>query len=154
MSDTNQQPIKNKMNRVIKFRGQCAISKEMVFGDLIHGVSSKDGQLFILPNKHNLAYVKHCDPMDGVRVIPETVGQFTGRKDKNGVDIYEGDIVIHNDYTKGAVLGGEQFKTKGKVLITDMFNGIKLPGLGFSIDQRQFDAMEIIGNIHENPELL
>jgi hypothetical protein len=49
------------MKRVIKFRGKCVISGDLVYGDLIHGVGSKNGNLYILPKKINLAYVKHCN---------------------------------------------------------------------------------------------
>lgn len=78
------------MNREIKFRGVCAKSKELVYGDLIHGVGWKKGNVYILPDKENLAYVKHCDPLDGVQVIPETVGQYFRVEDQ---DFYEGDII-------------------------------------------------------------
>lgn len=59
--------------RQIKFRGKSIISGEFVEGDLIHGVGSKYGKVFILPIRTNLAYVKHCDPLDGVEVDPATV---------------------------------------------------------------------------------
>ena len=75
--------------RTIKFRGKGIKSNEFVYGDLIHGVGSKHGKMFILPITVNLAYIKNCDPLDGVEVDPETVGQFTGLYDKNGVEIFE-----------------------------------------------------------------
>jgi hypothetical protein len=86
------------MNRKIEFRGRCARSNDWVRGDLIHGVGWKSGYVYILPQSENLAYIKHCDPLDGVQVHPESVGQFTGMLDMNGVDVYEGDIVnLHNE---------------------------------------------------------
>lgn len=66
------------MKREILFRGYGILSNEWVEGDLIHGVGSKSGNIYILPNKVNLAYVKNCDPVDGVKVHPDSVGQFTG----------------------------------------------------------------------------
>lgn len=133
--------------REIKFRGLCAISKEMVFGDLIHGVSHKEGQVFILPNKHDLAYAKHCDPLDGVRVIPETVGQFNGRKDKNGREVFDGDLVQtkHQDLAK--VIWHNEFTCFCYETIDKEIKG----ELQFVFNDSE---VEIVGNIHENPELI
>lgn len=80
--------------RAIKFRGQRVDNGEMVYGDLIHGVGRKKDLMFILPNVINLATLGcGCDPLDGFNVIPETIGQFTGQLDCNGVEIYEGDVL-------------------------------------------------------------
>ena len=94
-------------------------------------------------------------------VIPETVGQFTGLTDKNGVRIFEGDIVRltdeHNEieWTAVVVFGnpngeynwGWQLKAIGE------FDGNK--DILLWVDMEESGAYcEIIGNIHDNPELL
>ena len=79
--------------RPFLFRAKRADNSEFVEGDLIHGVSVKRGKMYILPIVSNLAYLKGCDPLDGYEVIPETVTQFTGIIDKNGVKVFEGDVV-------------------------------------------------------------
>lgn len=133
--------------REIKFRGQRLDKSGMVEGDLIHGVGSKSGRMFILPIVHNLASVKGCDPLDGVEVIPETAGMLTGLKDKNGKEIYKGDIASWMDDNE--IHYGEFFWDED--------------AYGFRIQMKKGympsykllpKHIEVIGNIYENPELL
>lgn len=138
--------------RDIKFMGLCSISKEMVFGDLIHGVGSKYENIYILPNKTNLAYVKHCDPLDGVKIIPETLGQYTGIKDKTGKEIYEGHIVKDSEQTY-IVRFGEQIEVDIE-FIGFYFEHITCKEFNGAFSSFDSKVLEIIGNIYENPELI
>lgn len=67
------------MNREIKFRGKRLDNGAWMYGDLLHFV---DGVYISNDNGNNMA-----------QVDPDTVGQFIGCVDKNGKDVYEGDVI-------------------------------------------------------------
>lgn len=131
--------------RTIKFRGKRLDNSEWVHGSL----AETHGALFIgiSTDPDNPVYM-----MDWHIVDPDTIGQFTGLLDKNGKEIYEGDIVVYGGHCKHvvefkhgmfgyAVMGGWFIGYGGNSNFT--FNPLD-----------KSDEHEIIGNIHDNPELL
>ena len=134
--------------RTIKFRGQRIDGKGFAEGDLLIGQGYKKGNYYILP--HLDYYPSDCDTLDGYKVYSSSVGQFTGLLDKNGKEIYEGDIIIEK--LKGKRKDGELFEIvfeEFQWFVKNKYGGRTSLSL-----LNDFHVITIIGNIHDNPELL
>ena len=79
----------------------------------------------------------------GERVDPDTVGKFTGLTDRNGVKIFEGDIVKYGQC-------GKVEYNSGSAQFTLNFTNSTYEGF----DKIPFCDCEVLGNIHDTPELL
>ena len=129
--------------REIKFRGICEEGNKWVFGDIFHGVTYIS--INVTERFDNYNSIKH------VVVKPETVGQDTGLNDKNGVEIYEGDIVSVRYNTLDDFGNFFCIYMNCEIIFED--GSFELyPTNGRIIDITE--EMEVIGNIWQNPELL
>ena len=144
------------MNRTIKFRGKTVNGNKWVYGDLLHIAggyiiyhgSQKDCK--ITTGKHVAIELLH----DEISVVvPETVGQFTGLFDKNGKEIYEGDILGTNGKIIGWVKGGARGYCYDVVYINHP-TGEKRWSLYGTVVEDFNNKIEVISNIHDNPELM
>lgn len=138
--------------RTIKFRGKRICIGEWVYGSYAPNTYYEDKALIITYSPYDPDYV--CKDVDS-----STVGQYTGLKDKNGKEIWEGDIFKDSSgvlRTVFRVPGGLAFEDNPVAFGYDH----RSPLYPYSpLAERQNKAWisqccEVIGNIHDNPELL
>jgi len=142
--------------RSIKFRGK-AIRKDKdmwLYGNLI-----KIGDSYHILEKEDMIEDGHHITQDSDRptwVEDESIGQFTGLYDKNGKEIYEGDIVTF-PYWHDSIFGG--FVQIGKpshceVVYDDGSFVIKIDGELYHLGGQAKNVVEVVGNIYDNQDLL
>lgn len=131
--------------RTIKFRGKRA-GNIWVYGSHVVDANSNHYILSTLSDKSGDKFWN--SKFQNNEIIPETVSQFTGLTDKNGKEIYEGDVIrIHegrNDFKITLIIWNDEY------LCYDPTND----ELRHILRSRYSEYYEIIGNIHDNPELL
>ena len=132
--------------REILFRGKRVDGGEWCYGvPLVEGWSKKT---YIASYEYSsLTFIQQ------IEIIPETVGQFTGLTDKNGKRIFEGDILAYTD-----MFGNERIEgyVEYGAFNCSCCDGVYGWYMGNG-DIRLLDGADmlyIVGNIHDNPELL
>ena len=123
--------------REILFRGKQMDNGEWLFGDLRH-IFHGEYRTHIVDNSNGLN-----NGVCGLEVASSTLGQFTGLTDRNGVKIFEGDIVRYGQR-------GKVEYNSGSAQFTLNFTNSTYEGF----DKIPFCDCEVLGNIHDNPELL
>ena len=137
--------------RQIKFRAQDIASNKWLYGDLRY-------------HKDDVCIFEQ-DGNKGEQVKRDTIGQFVGLKDKNGKEIYEGDILLwtrKNVHIEGRPI--QDFSDKCIIYYDNdkcsfrfrckLDCGSCVGNLDFSDDRAKESYIEVIGNIHDNPELI
>jgi uncharacterized phage protein (TIGR01671 family) len=129
--------------REIVFRGKLAYNGVWVYGGFYKEPVDdiKDGKTYIITG--SLSFAGNAN-----QVIPETIGQYTGLVDKNGKMIFEGDII--HDEDSGAI-GEVFFNNDGTGGYSTWFLGV---GYNCALSVLDSTNLVIIGNIHDNPELV
>lgn len=142
--------------REILFRGKRKSDKEWVYG---YYIQTND---FLDERKHDLIFETNSvnyprGEIAGVHEVdPQTVCQFTGLTDRNGVKIFEGDIIkVDDDFDTFGKMAGEirevWFKDGGFRLKPKYPSSIARGDRGYWMEDGV--DYEVIGNVHDNPEL-
>lgn len=126
--------------REILFRGKSTYGDEWLEGDLIHYDTN---EYLILEQGFRLCDIQH----DGVPIRKETIGQYTGVKDKHGVKIFEGDIIRTISIIASDKVGDNAFNVV-----------VKWSGSGWiangSLSCMHSSIYEVVGNIYDNKDLI
>ena len=140
--------------REIKFRGKRIGSGIWIYGDLIHQrIWSESINSFII-REYDWGFDNYLE----CEIDANTIGQFTGLYDKNGTEIYEGDIVkVSTDNFREDTIHFIKYGIDQDYPAFDIepcLDYAESNSLQYLMVWKDVYTIEIIGNIHDNPELL
>ena len=142
------------MNRELKFRGKRIDNGEWVYGGYHKHIKRtprimgndyvKEEDIVYLIIQSGFSDWNMPKPIDCFEVDPATVGQFTGLHDRDGKEIYEGDIAkyspINAYFNRNSVNVVEWGKRRGGFILNHKY---AIPS-----------DCEVLGNIYDNPDLI
>lgn len=147
------QPEIRQNNRMIEYRGKRKLNGTWVTGSLI-SIGDDWDQIIPLGTEYDeIGLNLH-------RVISDTIGQFVNVLDNNGAKIFEGDIVTHNGFISRKhllvkFLNGAFCIGCDEEGWTEMSSYVTIrDAMAQAISKSKILALEVIGNIYDNPELL
>jgi uncharacterized phage protein (TIGR01671 family) len=138
--------------RVIEFRGKRLDKGGWVYGNLV-----SDGKRYFIIYDNDITECtrygeRYIEASRYFEVDPETVGQCTGLKDKNGTKIYEGDIIkifgIGYNYGYSQQIVSVSWDAEKMCFMCGKSKSL------YNYSTISWAKIEVIGNIHDNPELL
>lgn len=132
------------MNREIKFRGKSLKNGEFEYGSLLTYQRSID----IEGDDRVFAAISY-EGLEPIEVDPNTVGQFTGLYDKNGKEVYEGDIVKCDVMNNDEIFCVTWLDGKARFALTE--SPKDLNGWLYAYD---VGTIDVWGNVYDNPEML
>ena len=150
--------------REILFRGKQIDNGEWVYGVPVKATSIDESEMLIIKSVFDCEEYA-CRGCDFEPVVLESIGEFTGLTDKNGKKIFEGDYWIDTDDGENDIFVVE-FRNGQFCFVIYGICGALMPygydetagGFGecdcVPMTDFYVDKIEIIGNIHDNPELL